>query len=74
MSFFPCTNNPSTNDIIKRINKVLGNLVNAKNLQKTNVDDADPWMVILVEATFLVKSTYQIIKTIVQANLCSEDT
>ena len=46
------------NEIVERLHQVLGNLVRTYNLQETYVDDADPWMGILVAAAFAVRSTY----------------
>ena len=43
---------PQANAIIERIQQVLGNLVRTYNIQETYVDDADPWMVILLAAAF----------------------
>ena len=45
---------PQSNKKIDRINQVLGNLVRTYNLQETYVDDAEPWMGILVAADFVV--------------------
>ena len=50
--------NPQANATIKRINQVLGNLVRSYNLQETYLDEADPWMGILVAAAVVAKSTY----------------
>ena len=49
---------PQENTIIERINQVLGNLVSTYNLQKTYADNADPWMGIIAEEAFVVRSTY----------------
>ena len=48
--------NPQANETIDRIHQVLGNLVRTYNLQETYVDDADPQMGILAEASFAVHS------------------
>ena len=50
--------NLQENAIIERIHQLLGSLVRTYNLQGTYVDDADPWMGILVAAAFAVLSTY----------------
>ena len=46
--------NPQANKTIERIHQVLGNLVRTYNLQETYVDDADPWIGILVAEAFAV--------------------
>ena len=38
------------------------NIVRTYNLQKTYVYDADPWVVILVAAAFVLQSTYHRMK------------
>ena len=50
--------NPQANAIIDRIHQVLGNLIRSFTLHNTYVDDADPWMGILVASAFAVRSTY----------------
>ena len=50
--------NPQVNEIIYRINQVLGNLLSTYNLREKCLDDSDPWMGILAEANLAVQSTY----------------
>ena len=48
--------NSQANATIDRIHHFLGNLVRTYYIQETYVDDADPWMVILASAYFVVRS------------------
>ena len=54
--------NLKANAIIEIFHKVLANLVHTYNKQKTDVDDADPWMVIISTAFVLVLSMRHITK------------
>ena len=46
------------NSIIERIHKLFRDRVRKYNIQGKYVDDADPWMEILLAAAFTVRSTY----------------
>ena len=50
--------NPQENTIIERINQVLGNIVGTYNTQEIYVDNAEPWMGILVADAFKVHYIY----------------
>ena len=54
--------NLQANVIIEQNYQVLGDIVWTYNLQETYVDDSEPWMVILAETDFTVRSTYHRIK------------
>ena len=46
-----------SNDILKRIQQVIGNLVQACNVTQNYVDKYDPWLGILAAAEFSICST-----------------
>ena len=48
--------NPQSNETVEIIHKFLGNLICTYNLHDTYVDDAEPWMGILVTAAFTVRT------------------
>ena len=50
--------NPQASATTEIIPQVIGNRVCSYDMQKTYVDDADPWMGILATAAFVVQSTY----------------
>ena len=50
--------NPQANATIDRIHQVLGDLVRTYNLHETYVDTDNPWMGILAEDAFVIRSTY----------------
>ena len=54
--------NPQANEIKYMIDKLLGNILSAHNMQETYVDDAELWIDILAAATFAVHSTYHRVK------------
>ena len=60
--------NPHANATIERLHQVLGNLVHTRNLQETYVDDAYPFMGILVAADFVVRCMYHWTKEKSQSN------
>ena len=49
--------NPTSNAILERIHQVLGNIVRNFNMTQTNVEEDDPWLIILSEAAFAIIST-----------------
>ena len=49
--------NTNSNDILERIQQVLGNLVRTFNIQQKYVDKNDPWTGILDAAAFEIRST-----------------
>ena len=50
--------NPQANATIDRIHQVAGNRVHTYRLHEPYVDDADPWMGILAEYHFVIRSMY----------------
>ena len=49
--------NTNSNEILERINQVLGDLVRTFNIKQTYVDKDDPWLGILATAAFAICST-----------------
>ena len=49
--------NPTSNNILKQIHQVLGNLVQTCNMTQTYVDKYDPWLGILAAASFAIHPT-----------------
>ena len=49
--------NPTSNAILERIHRVLGNLVHSVNITQTYVDEDDPWSGIMYAASFSIIST-----------------
>ena len=66
--------NPQSNETIDWIHQVLGNLIFTYILHDTYVDDADPWMVILVTASFTVRYTYHWNKQTIPGQLVLAET
>ncbi len=49
--------NPQANAIVERIHQVLGNMIQAFELEKHYLDDEDPWKGILAATAFAIRST-----------------
>ena len=49
--------NPISNEILKQIHQVIGNLVLTRNITQTYDDKNDPWSGILDAAAFVIIST-----------------
>ena len=61
--------NPTSNEILKWINQILGNLVQNSNIKETYVDKDDPWPVILAAAVFAMISTSNRLKVYIPFQL-----
>ena len=49
--------NPISNEILKQIHQVIGNLVLTRNITQTYDDKDDPWSGILAAGAFIILST-----------------
>ena len=52
--------NPQANTMIKRIYQTVGNIIRSFEINKTEIDEEDPWSGILAAVMFTTRATYHV--------------